>query len=175
MQCFFLDLVEKSITVSVQHVKDDSLFLGIFNRVPDTGLEEELKNISHLKKFNHNQDLQRTHVNGYGLHSSVANSDSAALSKNNNGDMEESGQDMEEEEDDEEDETQEEEDQRRWKGIEAIFEAYHEHVNGKSCRVKMINYVFFQISRIPTLDYKKHKQHFFKFISVTLLCHSDIL
>ncbi|XP_008310186.1 genetic suppressor element 1-like isoform X1 [Cynoglossus semilaevis] len=102
---------------------------GIFNRVPDTGLEEELKNISHLKKFNHNQDLQRTHVNGYGLHSSVANSDSAALSKNNNGDMEESGQDMEEEEDDEEDETQEEEDQRRWKGIEAIFEAYHEHVN----------------------------------------------
>lgn len=81
-------------------------------------------NISQLKSSNLNHAHQRAHMNGHHLISSVASRDPAALRENLSDEDEESGQE-------EEDEEEAEEAPRKWQGIEAIFQAYHEYVDGK--------------------------------------------
>lgn len=86
-------------------------------------------NISQLKSSNLNHVPQHAHINGHHLISPVASQDPAALRENlSDEDEEESGQE------EEEDEEETEEAPRKWQGIEAIFQAYHEYVDGKSAK-----------------------------------------
>lgn len=84
---------------------------------------------SQLKHSSFNHAPQHAHINGHHFHSPVASRDAAAAPRESlsDEDEEESGQ---EEEDEEEEEA--EEAPRKWQGIEAIFEAYQEYVDGKS-------------------------------------------
>lgn len=84
-------------------------------------------NISQLKSSNLNHAPQSAHINGHHLISSVVSHDTTAPKENLSDEDEEVSC---QEEEDEEDET--EEAPRKWQGIEAIFEAYHEYVDGKS-------------------------------------------
>lgn len=93
-------------------------------------------NISQLKSSSLNHVPQRAHINGHHLFSPVASQDPAALQENlSDEDEEESGQ--------EEDEEETEEAPRKWQGIEAIFQAYHEYADGKSARFMYttLNYI----------------------------------
>ncbi|CAB1441042.1 unnamed protein product [Pleuronectes platessa] len=99
---------------------------GVSHRVPEAGMKVEPslpRTISHLK---HNHAPQHTHINGHHLHSPVANRDTGAPENLSDEDEEES--EKEEEEDGDEEEAAEEA-PRKWRGIEAIFEAYHEYTN----------------------------------------------
>lgn len=78
--------------------------------------EHSLSHISQLKASNLIHAPQRAHINGQGS--------AAPLENLSDEDEEESGQE------DEEEETVEA--PRKWHGIEAIFEAFHEYVDGKS-------------------------------------------
>ncbi|XP_034442949.1 genetic suppressor element 1-like isoform X2 [Hippoglossus hippoglossus] len=102
---------------------------GVSHCVPEAGMKVEPslpRTISHLKHSKLNHAPQHAHINGHHLHSPVANRDTVAPENQSDEDEEESGQ--EEEEDGEEEEAAEEA-PRKWRGIEAIFEAYHEYVN----------------------------------------------
>lgn len=78
--------------------------------------------VSQLKSSNLIHVSQRAHINGHHFPSSVANRDTLAPQENLSEDEEESDQEEEEEEDV----------PRKWQGIEAIFEAYQEYVDGES-------------------------------------------
>lgn len=82
--------------------------------------------IAQLKSSNINHVPQRPHINGHRFPSPAANRESLAPQENlSDEDEEESG--LEEEEEEEEEDTP-----RKWQGIEAIFEAYQEYVDGES-------------------------------------------
>lgn len=83
--------------------------------------------VSQLKSSNLIHVSQRAHINGHHFPSSVANRDTLAPQENLSEDEEESDQ-----EEDEEEEEEEEDVPRKWQGIEAIFEAYQEYVDGES-------------------------------------------
>lgn len=114
-----------------------SLFLlGVSHLIPEAGVKAEhslAHNISQLKHSNVNhQAPHHAHINGHHFHSPVASQDTAAPRENlSDEDEEESGQE-EEEVDEHEEEEEAEEAPRKWQGIESIFEAYQEYVDGKS-------------------------------------------
>uniref|UniRef100_A0A3Q3IQI0 Genetic suppressor element-like domain-containing protein n=1 Tax=Monopterus albus TaxID=43700 RepID=A0A3Q3IQI0_MONAL len=101
---------------------------GISNCVPEASMKADRSlphNISHLKSSSLNHAPQRRHINGHHFISPVASRDTAAPQENlSDEDDEESGQEEENEEDEVSEETP-----RKWQGIEAIFEAYQEHVD----------------------------------------------
>lgn len=82
--------------------------------------------VSQLKSSNLIHVSQRAHINGHHFPSSVANRDTLAPQENLSEDEEESDQEEDEEDEEEEDVP------RKWQGIEAIFEAYQEYVDGES-------------------------------------------
>lgn len=124
---------------------------GVSNCTPEASVKAERSlphSISHLKKSNHlphhhhphpqphphphlhhHQVPQHAHLNGNHLHFPPAASTTTAGSQENlsDEDEEESGPEAEEEE-----EEGTEQAPRRWNGIEAIFEAYQEYVDGES-------------------------------------------
>lgn len=79
--------------------------------------------VSQLKSSNLIHVSQRAHINGHHFPSSVADRDTLAPQENLSEDEEESDQEEDEEEEDV---------PRKWQGIEAIFEAYQEYVDGES-------------------------------------------
>lgn len=71
--------------------------------------------------------LQHGQINGYHFHPLAAGRDTPGPREDlSDEDEEESGQE------EESDEVEMEEAPRKWQGIEAIFEAYHEYVDGES-------------------------------------------
>lgn len=84
--------------------------------------------ISQVKSSNPNQAPQHTHLNGNHLHFPAATTDAPGSRENLSDEDEEES--CPEEEDEEEEET--EQAPKRWQGIEAIFEAYQEYVDGES-------------------------------------------
>lgn len=83
--------------------------------------------ISQLKSSSLNHAPQHTHINGHHFHLPAASRETPGAQENlSDEDEEESGQ----EEEDEEEEM--EEAPKKWQGIEAIFEAYQEYVDGES-------------------------------------------
>lgn len=83
--------------------------------------------VSQLKSSNVNHASQHSRVNGHHLHFPAASRHTPGPQENlSDEDEEESGQ----EEEDEEEEM--EEAPKKWQGIEAIFEAYQEYVDGES-------------------------------------------
>lgn len=84
------------------------------------------QNISQLKTSNHNFASQHAHINGHHFHSPLASRDTSAPRENLSDDKDE------DESEEEEDEEEMEEAPRKWQGIEAVFEAYQEYVDGKS-------------------------------------------
>ncbi|XP_058501803.1 genetic suppressor element 1-like isoform X2 [Solea solea] len=121
----FAQHFHQAVLQSTQNTKHNK---GVSNSVPQAAVKAEPHSVSQLKHSSLNHAPQHAHVNGRHSHSPVARRDTAALQDNclSDEDMEESGQ---EEDDDEDDEEEAEEAPRKWQGIEAIFEAYHEHVN----------------------------------------------
>lgn len=107
--------------------------------MPEAGLKAECSlphNISQLKSSNVHHPPQHTHVNGHHFHFPRAGRDSFAPRDHlSDEDEEESGQEADEEEEDDE---VEEEAPRKWQGIEAIFEAFQEYVDGKSVSAPQI-------------------------------------
>lgn len=90
--------------------------------------------ISQLKVSNHAP--QHAHVNGHHFHPpSVSRDTPAARERLSDEDEEESGQEDEEEE--------VEEAPRKWQGIEAVFEAYQEYVDGEPETVFILNSLCF--------------------------------
>ena len=84
-------------------------------------------NASQLKSSTLKHATQHAHINGHHFHSLVASRDAPGPRENlSDEDEEESGQ----EEEDEEEEM--EEAPKKWQGIEAVFEAYQEYVDGES-------------------------------------------
>ncbi|KAM9754469.1 genetic suppressor element 1-like isoform 2-T2 [Menidia menidia] len=105
-------------THSTQHNK------GVFS-VSETGGKSNRPlpdSLSQLKTSNLNPAPQHAHVNGHRFHSPAANLNAPA--------PHDQMSDEEEEESGQEDDEEEVEDvPRKWQGIEAIFEAYHEYVD----------------------------------------------
>lgn len=85
-------------------------------------------NIPQSKSSNLSHAPQGAHINGHRLSSSVASQDSAAPQES----LSDEDEDVSCQEEEDEEET--EEAPSKWKGIEAVFEAYHEYVNGKSVK-----------------------------------------
>lgn len=84
-------------------------------------------NVSQLKNSTLIHAPQHAHINGYHFHSHVASRDTPVPRENlSDEEEEESGQE------EEDDEMETEIAPRKWQGIEAIFEAYHEYVDGES-------------------------------------------
>ncbi|XP_056273582.1 genetic suppressor element 1-like isoform X2 [Pseudoliparis swirei] len=100
---------------------------GVSNCVPETGMKADRSlphNVSQLKNSTLIHAPQHAHINGYHFHSHVASRDTPVPRENlSDEEEEESGQE------EEDDEMETEIAPRKWQGIEAIFEAYHEYVD----------------------------------------------
>lgn len=100
--------------------------------------------LSQLKALSHAP--QHAHVNGHHSHPPAASRDApAARDRLSDEEEEESGQEDEEEE--------EEVVPRKWRGIEAVFEAYQEYVDGESETPRFICFV-----QIEALLYESIKE-----------------
>lgn len=109
--------------------------------------------ISQLKSSSLHHAPQHAHINGHHFHFPAAGRDAPGPQEElSEEDEEESGQ---EEEDDEEEEV--EEAPKKWQGIEAIFEAYQEYVDGESMSRQFV--------RVP-LNVSLKKIEEFAFLSV---------
>lgn len=76
-------------------------------------------NNPHLKTLHINHSAQHAHVNGHHFHLPAASQDAPTLREH-----------LSNEEEEESDDEEEEEAPRKWQGIEAVFEAYQEYVDG---------------------------------------------
>lgn len=106
------------------------LLLGVSNCTPEANVKADRSlphSISQLKSSNHHQAPQHAHLNGNHLHYPVASTTTSGSQENLSDEEEEESCPEEEEE-----EEGMEEAPRRWQGIEAIFEAYQEYVDGES-------------------------------------------
>lgn len=107
-----------------------SVLPGVSNSTAEASMKADCSlphTISQVKSSNPNQAPQHTHLNGNHLHFPAATTDAPGPRENlSDEDEEESCP----EEEDEEEET--EHAPKRWQGIEAIFEAYQEYVDGES-------------------------------------------
>lgn len=106
------------------------LLLGVSNCTPEASVKADRSlphSISQLKSSNHHQAPQRAHLNGNHLHYPVASTTTSGSQENLSDEEEEESCPEEEEE-----EEGMEEAPRKWQGIEAIFEAYQEYVDGES-------------------------------------------
>lgn len=107
-----------------------SFLQGVSNCTPESGMKADRslpQSISKLKSSNANQAPQHAHLNGNHLHFTVANTDTPG-SRGNLSDAEEEESGQEEEDEDEE---EMEEVPKKWQGIEAIFGAYQDYVDGE--------------------------------------------
>lgn len=123
------------------------ILIGVSNCTPEASVKSErslphsisqLKNSNHLhhhhhhpqphQHLHHHQVPQHAYLNGNHLHFPPAASTATAGSQENLSDEDEEESCLEEEEEDEEGAEQA---PRRWHGIEAIFEAYQEYVDGE--------------------------------------------
>lgn len=108
-----------------------SVLPGVSNCTAEAGRKADCSlphSISQVKSSNPNQAPQHTHLNGNHLHFPAATTDAPGSRENLSDEDEEES--CPEEEDEEEEET--EQAPKRWQGIEAIFEAYQEYVDGES-------------------------------------------
>lgn len=103
------------------------LLLGVSNCLPEAAVKADVSlphNLSLLKPSHLNHAPQHAHINGHHFHSPPAlPAPRENLSDDEDEDQSEQG---------EEDEEEAEEAPRKWQGIEAIFEAYQEYVDGES-------------------------------------------
>lgn len=102
---------------------------GVSNCTPEAGTKADCllpRSISQLKSSNASPASQHTHLNGNYLHFPLATTDSAGSRENL------SDEDEEESCQEEDDEEEMEEGPKKWQGIDAIFEAYQEYVEGES-------------------------------------------
>lgn len=109
-----------------------SFLLGVSNCTAEAGMKADRslpQGISQLKSSNPSQAPQHAHLNGNHLHFPVASTDAP-------GSRENLSDEDEEESCPEEEEEEMEEAPKKWQGIEAIFEAYQEYVDGESMSSK---------------------------------------
>ncbi|XP_068459491.1 genetic suppressor element 1-like isoform X1 [Clinocottus analis] len=110
---------------------------GISNCAPEAGMKADRSlphNVSQLKNSTLIHAPQHAHINGYHFHSHGASRDTPGPQENlSDEDEEESGQE------EEDDEVETEEAPRKWQGIEAIFEAYHEYVDDWSTERQVLH------------------------------------
>ncbi|XP_020512798.2 genetic suppressor element 1 isoform X1 [Labrus bergylta] len=104
---------------------------GFSNRVPEAGIKADRSvplNMSQLENSNHNHIPHRAQINGHPFNFPAASRDPPGPEANMlNDEEEEEEEESEQEEEDGEEEM--EETPRKWRGIEAIFEAYQEHAD----------------------------------------------
>lgn len=84
--------------------------------------------MSPLKRPNPHHAPQHANINGHHYHTPLAHRD-AARPRDHLSEEEEEEEESGQEEEDEEEEV--EETPKKWQGIEAIFEAYQEYMDGK--------------------------------------------